>query len=499
MVGRHFAKGFRIFFCRRQQAVIGSRRCDAPGIHERHCSHLALARFGTFAVREIAGRVADGQAVIVRRITGAEAGSAERGLDDGACRHEIGQHALPGKIHIDRHGGRIHVEGEFARADGSSAQQACCGRHVDIVAAGAAADDALLDLEPAVLDLVDQGVGSTSLGHFRGFLFGFAQDIFQIGIQLVDFIGIGRMERQCDHRLYRGKIHPDTPVIVSDFCRIELLIIAFAVMFLQECMRILIRAPHGGQAGRFRRHDIHGIAVIGGHAGHAGSDEFHDLVLYVAVLIDRPADGQCNIVGSHPGLRLAREINGYDAGIGVVPGIPQDLLVQFTAAFTDGHGPKSAVTRMGIGAQDHLAAAGVHFTHVLMDDGHMGRYIDTTVLPGCRQAEKMVILIDGAAHSAKGVMAAGQDVRYREGIHARCFGSLDDPHVRNVVACQGIEADLQLLHIVILIVCLQDAVGDRPLTCFFFSDFPAQHGLRSAQLFFRQDFRSTDQIGPVLK
>ena len=65
---------------------------------------------------------------------------------------------------------------------------------------------------------------------------------------------------------------------------------------------------------------------------------------------------------------------------------------------------------MAVRADDHAAAAGHLFTHVLMDDGNVGRYEDAAVFLGCRQAEDVVIFIDGTADGTKRIMTVRQYV-----------------------------------------------------------------------------------------
>ena len=49
-----------------------------------------------------------------------------------------------------------------------------------------------------------------------------------------------------------------------------------------------------------------------------------------------------------------------------------------------------------------------------MDDCLMRRYVDAAVLFGTGKAEHVVILIDGSADRAQGVVAVGEHIRHRE-------------------------------------------------------------------------------------
>ena len=69
---------------------------------------------------------------------------------------------------------------------------------------------------------------------------------------------------------------------------------------------------------------------------------------------------------------------------------------------------------MGIGAQDHGAALRHLLSCIGVDDGLVGRHVDTAVLLGGGEAEHVVILVDSAAHRAQGVVAVGQHVGNRK-------------------------------------------------------------------------------------
>ena len=102
---------------------------------------------------------------------------------------------------------------------------------------------------------------------------------------------------------------------------------------------------------------------------------------------------------------------------------------------------------MGIGAQDHPAAAGHRFTHVLVNDCDMRGNIDSAVLFRSTEAEHVVILVDRAAHRAQRVVAVGQHIGKGEFFHARSTRCLDDTDKGDVVGRHGIKADPQMVHV----------------------------------------------------
>ena len=122
---------------------------------------------------------------------------------------------------------------------------------------------------------------------------------------------------------------------------------------------------------------------------------------------------------------------------------------------------------MGVRAEDHFAAASHRFTHILVDNAHVRRNEDAAVFLAGRQAEQMVVLIDGAAHGAQAVVTAGQHIGQRKFVQTRSSCSLDDANIRQVVACDGVKLDFQIFRVAAGIVCLQNVVSNRAFFGFF--------------------------------
>ncbi len=276
------------------------------------------------------------------------------------------------------------------------------------------------------------------------------------------------MERQCDHRLDRGQIDINHAVIVSSIGRIQLPVCIAAAVHFQELAGLFIGAPDGCQTGGLRRHDVNTVAVIGGHARHAGSDEFHNLVLNVAVFEHCTDDRQCDVLRADTGIRPSVQINADDAGVGHIIGVAQELLHQLAAALADCHRAECAVPGVGVGAQNHPAASGHRLTHILMDDRHVRRHVDAAVFAGRRQTEYMVVFVDRSADGTQAVVTVRQHVGNGELLHAGCAGGLDNADKGDVMGCQRIKFNLQLLHIAGGVVRLQNGIGDGALPGFFF-------------------------------
>ena len=70
-------------------AAVSCGRRDAESIHKANACKLTVTGLAAVAIREITGRMAEGEAVIGRGIACAEAGTAEAGLNDSACFEQI--------------------------------------------------------------------------------------------------------------------------------------------------------------------------------------------------------------------------------------------------------------------------------------------------------------------------------------------------------------------------------------------------------------------------
>ena len=284
-------------------------------------------------------------------------------------------------------------------------------------------------------------------------------------MELVDRIGVGGVERQRDHRLDLAQVHLDAAVVVGDVCRVERFVVVGATVQGEEVADAVIGGPDAGEAGGLGRHDVDAGAVLRVHARNARAHELHDSVFDVAALEDGADNRQRDVLRADPRRGLAGEVDGNDLGVCDVIGVAQQLLDELAAALADGHGAQGAVAGVGVAAEDHLAAAGELLAHELVDDGHVGRDVDAAVLLGGGQAKEVVVVVDGAADRAQGVVAAGQGIGEGELLHAAGACRLHDADVGDVVAGHGVEADLEVVHGGSGVVVLEDAVGDGAASC----------------------------------
>ena len=201
---------------------------------------------------------------------------------------------------------------------------------------------------------------------------------------------------------------------------------------------------------------------------------------------------------SDPRSGFSGKIDCNDARISRIPGISEDLLVQLSASLSDSHRAERAITGMGIRSENHFSAAGVHFTHILMDDCHMRRNKDPAVFLRCSQPKHMVIFIDRSADRIQRIMAAGENIRHREFIHpggSRCLNNAD---ISDIMGCQSVEFDAKLVHRVVLIVGLQDPIGNRSLLSLLRTDCLSCELLHFGSLGLGNDLRSVYKIDSAI-
>ena len=404
--------------------------------------------------------MADRQAVVGGRVAGTKARAAECRAHDRAGLHKVVDIAAARKLECHGLARGIDRQRELAAAGVGALEHAGSLDHGVVVAARAAGDNALLHVQLAVDDLVEQAKVRLALADLSGLELHLVKDVLEVLVELVNLKAVGRMERQRNHGLDAGQIDLDAAVVVGNIGRLELAVVVAAAVHGQECVRVLVGGPDARQTGGLGGHDVDAVAVVGRHARDAGAHKLHDLVLDVALGKDSTDDGERHVVRADAGARGAREVDGDDAGIGDVVGVTQQLLCQLAAALAHSHGAQSAVAGVRVGAQDHLAATGEVLAHKGVDDGDVRRNEDAAVLLGRGKAKDVVVLVDGATHGAQRVMAVGEHVGQRELLHARGARRLDDADKGDVVARHGIEANLESLGISGRIVCLEDRIRD---------------------------------------
>ena len=196
--------------------------------------------------------------------TECEARAAERGLDDSARRQQLRKRALLNQIHVNRNRGRVNGQRKFILTQMRIAQNVSGLHNIGIRTACTARNDTLLYLQLAVDNLICQAEAELRIVCNQLFgLFYLAQDVAEICIQLVNLIGMRRMERQRDHRLDGAQVNINHAVVICDICRIQFLVCVRSAVHGEELLGVLIGAPDGGKTCGLGGHNVHAVSVIG--------------------------------------------------------------------------------------------------------------------------------------------------------------------------------------------------------------------------------------------
>ena len=174
--------------------------------------------------------MADGQAVVGRRVAGAKARAAERRAHDRAGLHKVVDIAATREF--ERHGlaRGIDRQRELAAAGVGALEHAGSLHHGVVVAARAAGDNALLHVQLAVDDLVEQAKVCLALADLGGLELHLVKDVLEVLVELVNLKAVGRMKRQRDHGLDARQVDLDAAVVVGDIGGLELAVVLAAAV-----------------------------------------------------------------------------------------------------------------------------------------------------------------------------------------------------------------------------------------------------------------------------
>ncbi len=431
---------FNIGSCGDHAAVqCGSR--NASCIHQSHAADLALTGFAAFAVREVPGCMAKRQAVVRGYVACAEAGTAEARLNYCAGLQQFAHSAYLRKLKAYRNACRIYVQREVAVSAALILKNR--GSLVDVIekSARAACDYALVGVNLAVLYLIRQMVRN-SLELRCSFLLDAFENLLRICRKFMNRVGVRRMERKRDHGFRLRKIDCNQAVIVSAVGGCKLLVALCAAVGLIEAFGNLIGFPDRTEACGFGGHNVDAVTEINRKVLNAGADKFEHAVLYEAVRERSLNKRKGNVMRADAALRLTGHIYENNLGHIKVPGVLKKLLYKLRAAFADAHRAERAVTGMGIGAEDHIAACGKLLTCVGVNDALVRGNIDAAEFLRCGKTEYVVILIDGAAYRAKGIVAVGHRVGEREFLKSAGASRLNNADIGDIVAHHGVKSYL---------------------------------------------------------
>ncbi len=442
-------------------AAVRSRSGDGTGVHQGHEGNLALTGLGAFTVREIAGGMTDGEAVVGGNVTGTEARAAESGLDHHTGLEEFLGDVVAGGRKIHRRGLRVAAHRKVIVTDGLALQDRRSLGKVVVGTAGATGDEGLVGDELAVLHLGDEVDLDLVAEALAGVFLDPLEDLDRIGLELMDGVGVGRVERKGDHALLGGQVDADHAVVVRDLAGLQFLIRLGTLVEFEVLLDRLVGDPDGAEAGGLGGHHVDAVAEVDREFLDAGAGKLEDLVLHETALEHGLHQGDGDIVRAHAVARLALQPHENDLGSVDVPGVLEELLHQLATAFADTHVAQGAVTGVGVGTQDHVAAGREGLTGILVDNRLVRRNIDTAVLLRGGEAEHVVVLVDGTAHRAQGVVAVGHGIRNREFLETAGARRLDDTHIRDVVGDHRIETDTHFLALgAIDVMGTEDSVGD---------------------------------------
>ncbi len=451
-----------------QLAAVSNGRRDGAGIHEADRSHLPLSRLAALAVRIVPGHMPDAELVVGRGVGDTEAGAADAWPEGNAGERQLRSHALLHQVLHDGKRGRVHMQIQCGTVDGQHfavfiLQNVRNGHNVLEHAAGTAGNQGLIRIEIPVLKMLHDAEGLAVFAlDLIALRFDIPENAFCVREEGADGHGVTRMEGQCNHGFHSAHIHLDEAVIVGSGCRRHSGVICGSAVLLKVGFRLFVGAPDGGEGSGFCHHDVDAHTEFHAEAADAVTHKFQNLIFVEAVRKGFGNDGEGHIHGTYTGAGHARQLHSQDRRQGNVIGMAHELLHQLAAAFTDAHGAQCTVAGMGVRAQDHFSGTRHHFPHVLVEHTAIGRQENAAVAPGIGETEGMVILQDGAAHCAEGIVAVGEHIGDGEFLQSGGPGSLENVHIVVVRGHHGVEAQLQVLGIAGMIVLLQDLISHGP-------------------------------------
>ncbi len=283
----------------------------------------------------------------------------------------------------------------------------------------------------------------------------------------MDGVGVGGVEGEGYHGLLLAQVNFDYAVVVSHVAGTEFAVVFGTVVYLVVVLDLVVGHPDGAEAGCLGGHDVDAVAEVDGEVLDAGACEFEHFVLDETVVEHGLNERDGHVVGADALLGSAFEPYEDNLGSVDVPGVAQELLHEFAAAFAHTHVAERAVAGVRVGTENHVAALDHSLAGVLVDYGLVGGHVDTAVFLGGGETEHMVVFIDGTAYGAEGVVAVGHGVGEGEFLQAGGACCLYDAHVGDVVAHHGVEADAHLVALrAVYVMGAKYAVSDCVLAGF---------------------------------
>ena len=340
----------------------------------------------------------DRECVVRRSISRTKAWSAERRLHNRSGFDQISDCSIFHQFHINRCTCRIYAECKFVRADIFALDNVCCRADIFKSTAGTSRNQSLIHIELAVHNLALQRIIYCAIQTYQCLLLYFMKNIFQIRINFIDCVYIGRMERHCNHRFDLTQIHIHHTVIVRHCSRIQFFIITLTSVNLIELADLLIRLPDRRQAGGLCGHNIDTDTEICTQLIHTGTDKFHNLIIHISITKCRTDNCQCYILRTDTLPRLAVQIDCNDLRHADIVSLIQQLLYKLRSALAHCHSTQRTITSVAVRTKNHLAATCQHLSGKLMDNSLMRRYIHAAIFLCTCQSKHVIIFINRTAN-----------------------------------------------------------------------------------------------------
>ena len=405
---------------------------------------MSFRGFGALSALEIAGGVTHGESVVAGHVARAEARSAEAGFDNGTALYQRGGVPVFDECQIG--GLTAGIDGEIESSVPRIFVFENVGGGGDIVvsAARATRDYALRNHDFAVLDFVGEAVfAAFQSQQLAPLFFRLAEDFFGICDDVGEFIHVGRVERQRNHRFDKREVYDDGGVVKRTFLRHHGFVFLFSAEKREVLPHFFVGAPHGTQTRTLRGHDVYAVAVLYGKSAYTLSHELENGVFDETVCKHRADERKRNVLRPDPLPDFTFELDGYHFGICNVVCTFEQLFDKFGTSLSYCHCAQRAVSRVAVAAENHFAGSGEHFAHIAVNDGNVGGNVYSAVLLGGGKPENVVVLVDCAAHRAKAVVAVGEHIRQRELFETACARRLDYADISDVVRSHGVEAQTQ--------------------------------------------------------
>ena len=216
---------------------------------------------------------------------------------------------------------------------------------------------------------------------------------------------IARMERQCNHTFYTGKINLDQSIIVRPCLRLHFAVSVTASVTYQKFFCLFISTPDTGKCCTLGCHDINSHSVFHAQIEYPVSDKLQYLILIKVILEGCRNQGKRYILRSYTRSWRSGELHSQNRRISNIISTAKQLFRYFTAAFSNSHCAKCTIAGMTVRTKDHSAAACHHLTHILMKHRPVWRDKNTAIFFRVSKAEYMIILIDRSPHRTERMVA----------------------------------------------------------------------------------------------